>query len=294
VESARKRPATVREVWRLGNSLFGKEDLCCNQGMGNPQFDAKYLTYFGLGLPCYEDHYLDGRVTEPELLEVLRLFEERISRRVPVQYVSGEAFYQGYYFYVDENVLVPRTMIGPHYDKILAQVDWANEHVLDLCTGSGCVGITVALKRPTAQVDLVDLSDKALAVAERNIKKFGLQKRVRTIKSDLFKNVKGGPYSLIISNPPYVDTGEYMALAKEYHNEPRMALDAGPEGLDFVIPILEQAPRYLTTTGLLVVECGDSNEPRLARRYPRTPFTWWREKQNRYSAVFSLKNGYPL
>jgi ribosomal protein L3 glutamine methyltransferase len=291
--SAKKSPVSVRELVRLGNSLFAREDLCFTQGMGNPLFESKYLTYFGLRLPYYEELHLDARVTEPETVEVLRLFEERIVRRVPAQYVSNEAFYMGWYFYVNENVLTPRTMIGEHYEKILAGVDWSNERVLDLCTGSGCIGITVAMKRPTAQVDLVDISDKALAVANKNIEKFNLKKRVRAFKSDLFKNVKG-PYSLIITNPPYVDTEEYLGLPKEYLNEPRMALDAGPEGLDCVVPILEQAPSRLTPTGSLVVECGSPNDARLMKRFPNTPFTWWKDSKSGLAAVFSLKNGYSL
>src|SRR5205085_6513550 len=100
------------------------------------------------------------------------------------------------------------------------------------------LGITLALMRPDLHVDLVDISDGAIKVARKNIERFGLGDRVRAYKSDLFSKVEG-PYALIVSNPPYLDEKEWSGLPLEYHREPRLALVAGPEGLDFVLPILE-------------------------------------------------------
>jgi ribosomal protein L3 glutamine methyltransferase len=290
---ARRTPVTVRDLVRLGNSLLTRAEVVCVQSMGSPLWDAKYLTYFGLGLPYYEAQHLDARVCEPELLEVLRLFEERIARRIAAQYVTHEAFFVNRYFYVDENVLVPRSPIGYLLDKIVPEVDWTERRALDLCCGSGAIGITLALQNPSIEVDLTDVSEAALKVARKNVERFGLAYRVRVLKSDLFDKVEG-PYSLIVTNPPYVPTDEYDSCAPEYHHEPRMALDAGPDGLDCVVPILERAPRYLTPTGTLVVEVGAQNEDKLVRRYPEAAFKWWRIENRREVGVFSLKNGYRL
>lgn len=273
--------------------MFSKAGLECQNSMGTPAFDAKYLTYFGLGLPYYEEFFLDAALTDPETEVVVSLFEERVSRRVTAQYITHEAFYCGASFYVDENVLTPRSLMADYFDALLAEVDWENDRVLDLCTGSGCIGITLALKRPTLRVDLVDLSPQALDVARTNVARFGLKDRVRCIRSNLFSKVEG-PYSLIVSNPPYVALAEYAALAPEYKNEPRLALTSGEDGLTCVMQILEQAPRFLTPHGTLMVEVGYPAEKLLVARYPKLPMHWWRKIPDGPSGAFSLKNGYPL
>jgi ribosomal protein L3 glutamine methyltransferase len=277
---------------RLGTSLFSKAGLDCQNSMGTAAGDAGYLTYFGLGLPYFDEGFLDALVTEPEAREVLGLFEQRIMRRVTAQYITHEALYFGRSFYVDENVLTPRSLMADSFDIVLQEMAWENDRALDLCTGSGCIGITLALKRPSLHVDLVDVSPEALAVARVNVARYGLEGRVRCIQSDLFSKVEG-PYSLIVSNPPYVTKAEYDALAREFKNEPRLALVAGDDGLTLVKPILEQAPRFLTPHGTLMVEVGFLAEKLLSERYPKLPFQWWRRTPGGPSGAFCLKNGYP-
>jgi ribosomal protein L3 glutamine methyltransferase len=289
---SRKFPQTARDLIRVGTSLLAKAGLDFQSGMQSPSGDAAYLTYFGLGLPYFDPFFLDGAVTEPETRTVLSLFEQRISRRVNVQYITREAFYFGNSFYVDENVLTPRSLMADSFDALLQNVVWDNERVLDVCTGSGCVGITIALKRPTLQVDLVDISPKALDVARINIARYGLGNRVRCIQSDLFAKVDG-KYSLIVSNPPYVSEAEYAGLAPEFKNEPKLALTADDEGLHFAVAILKEAPRFLTPNGSLMVEVGYPAERLLSERYPKLPFQWWRRTPDGPSGAFFLKNGYP-
>jgi ribosomal protein L3 glutamine methyltransferase len=255
--------------------------------------DAKYLTHFGLGLPYDEEPFADAVITEPETLAVLSLFEQRISRRVTAQYVTHEALYFGLSFYVDENVLTPRSLMADSFDAVLKGAAWENERALDLCTGSGCIGITLAMRRPTLRVDLVDVSPKALDVARINVKRYGLQGRVRCIQSDLFKNVEG-PYSLIVSNPPYLTNAEYVPLTPEFKNEPRLALTAGDDGLDLVTPILKEAPRFLTPRGTLMVEVGFAAAELLMSTHPEIPFRWWRRAPDAPTGAFVLTNGYPI
>ncbi|HEX7668847.1 MAG TPA: 50S ribosomal protein L3 N(5)-glutamine methyltransferase, partial [Polyangiaceae bacterium] len=293
VASSRRGTTTLRDLIRLGTSLFSKAGLDCQNSIGSAAADARYLAYFGLGLPYYEESFVDAKITEPEVLEVLSLFEQRISRRVTAPYITHEALYFGNSFYVDENVLTPRSLMADAFDALLRETTWQNERALDLCTGSGCIGITLALKRPGLRVDLVDVSPKALQVARINVKRYRLEDRVRVIQSDLFTRVEG-PYSLIVSNPPYVANAEYDALAPEFKNEPRLALTAGDDGMDLVIPILRDAPRFLTPQGTLMVEVGFPAERLLSSRYPNVPFSWWRRAPDAPSGAFVLKNGYPV
>jgi ribosomal protein L3 glutamine methyltransferase len=145
--------------------------------------------------------------------------------------------------------------------------------VLDLCTGSGCLAILAAHAFPNALVDAVDLSPDALQVAQRNVADYHLQERVNLIQSDLFAQLSGRKYDIIISNPPYVDAESVAALPAEYLHEPELALGSGADGLDAPREILRQAADHLTEHGILIVEIGH-NRDALEAAYPELPFTW--------------------
>ncbi len=189
--------------------------------------------------------------------------------------MTHEAWFAGLPFYVDERVIIPRSpiaeLINKHFEPWLEPENVMS--VLDLCTGSGCIAIACALALPHARIDAVDLSTDALSVAQKNVEKYDLVDRVRLIESDLFQSIPAEKYDLIISNPPYVSESEWQELPAEYHHEPRLALEAGKEGLDVVSRMLNQAAQHLTENGVLIVEVGNSAMA-LEKAFPDLPFLW--------------------
>jgi ribosomal protein L3 glutamine methyltransferase len=225
--------------------------------------------------PDLPEDYLDSVLTVAEREQVIKLIEARIETRKPAAYLTHEAWFAGLSFYVDERVLVPRSPIA----ELIADrfVPWVVPQqvgaVLDLCTGSGCIGIACAYAFPEARVDAVDISTDALAVAQRNVEHHGLEQRVRLLQSDLFEGLEGERYDVIVSNPPYVSDEEIQALPQEFRHEPALGLAAGADGMDVVARILRGAADHLSVSGILIVEVGYS-QPALVARYPEVPFLW--------------------
>jgi len=211
-------------------------------------------------------------LTVPEQRKVESLIEQRVRTRKPLAYLIREAWLGDHRFYVDERVLVPRSFIAELLRERMSP--WVSRPVhraLDLCTGSGCLAVLLALTFPRAKVDATDISSAALAVARRNVKTYGLGRRVRLMKADLFP--EPAPYDLIVANPPYVGATAMHKLPREYRREPRIALAGGADGLAFVRRILDQAGQYLNPAGWLVVEVGHARR-RVERAFPRLPFIW--------------------
>lgn len=275
----REGNVTVQEIAAFGAKMMKKEKLH-HHFYGNSErslsLNALYLTFHALQLP-YEfqnEKYLSQKITENDAFEIIRLFEKRISRRIPVEYITNEAYYLGRKFYVNENVLVPRSLMNTRFDDFLNSLRGKEDpRVLDLCTGSGCIGITLALLAPNIKVDLVDISSKALEVAQINVNNFSLNDRVKCIQSDLFSNVQD-KYDLIITNPPYVNEFEYMHQPIEVKNEPEIALRAGDDGLDIVNKIVSQSKEYLKSDGVLIAEVGYAAAKQIKKKYPKVKFKW--------------------
>jgi ribosomal protein L3 glutamine methyltransferase len=267
---------TLGDFVRWGVSRFSAANLYFGHGTDNVLDEAFYLVRKALYLPHDIPPYMmQSRLLPNERAEVLALLQRRIDTRLPAPYLTNEAWFAGLSFYVDERVLIPRSpiaeLIEAHYEP------WVDSsqvtRILDLCTGGGCIAIASALAFPFAQVDATDLSADALAVAHQNVERHQVGDQVKLHQGDLFADLGGQRYDVIVSNPPYVDAEDMAALPEEYRHEPEQALASGEDGLDITRRILAQAGDYLNPSGVLIVEVGNSAAA-LVESYPQVPFTW--------------------
>lgn len=266
---------TIRDFLRYATTRFSGAGIFFGHGTDNPWDEAVHLVMRSLGLPLENNTvFLDARLTSDEKTLLLERLNRRVDERVPVPYLVQEGWFMGLPFYVDERVLIPRSPIGELLQNELQPWlgDREPERILDLCTGSGCIGIGAATVFEDAQVDLSDLSDEALAVASINIERFELQDRVRAIRADVFDGLDGS-YDVILTNPPYVDAVDMGSMPEEYRREPALALAAGDDGLSIAHRILSRARSMLNPGGLLICEVGNS-WPALVEAYPQLPFIW--------------------
>ena len=268
---------TVRDWLRWAMSRFNEAGLYFGHGCDNAYDEAAWLILHTLHLPLDRlEPFLDARLTHSERLALLNILQQRITRRLPAAYLTGEAWLGEFRFYVDERVIVPRSYFAELLEEGLSP--WVQQpssinSALDLCTGSGCLAILMAHTFPGALIDAVDLSADALAVAARNVSEYGLQDHLTLIESNLFEKLADRRYDLILSNPPYVTDQSMAELPPEYRHEPPLALAAGSDGMDIVRRILSSAKNHLTDDGLLMVEVGH-NADLVETAYPDVPFTW--------------------
>ncbi|WP_028602246.1 50S ribosomal protein L3 N(5)-glutamine methyltransferase [Ottowia thiooxydans] len=234
-------------------------------GTDNAHDEAAWLVLHALGLPLDSDLHdaqVGGLIVSPEhQAQAALLLQKRISTRQPLAYLTHQAWLQGVPFYVDERTIVPRSLIA----EVIADgnVDpWLTENtrrVLDLCTGNGSLAVLAAMAWPEVTVDAVDISTDALAVARINVDQHGLSERIRLIESDGFAQCQG-VYDLVLCNPPYVNRASMEALPAEFQAEPSLALAGGSDGMDFIRAMLAAAPRFLSESGVLVLEIGHERE----------------------------------
>lgn len=269
--------STVRDWLRWAVSRFNEAGLFFGHGTDNAYDEAVWLILHTLHLPHDRlEPFLDARLTHTERLAVLNILEQRIVRRLPAAYLTGEAWLGDFRFHVDERVIVPRSFFAELLHE--GMTPWvpdahAIHDALDLCTGSGCLAILMAHAFPNAAIDGVDISADALEVARRNVADYGLDERIRLVQSDLLAGVADRRYDLIICNPPYVTAESMAALPAEYRHEPTLALGAGDDGLDIVRRLLACAADHLTEHGLLFIEVGH-NADIMEAAFPELPVTW--------------------
>lgn len=266
---------TLRDLIRWGVSQFHANELFFGHGTDNAWDEARLLVLGGLHLPWdTPDAWLECRLETDELETVRALMWRRIGERIPAAYLLGEAWFCGQPYQVDERVLVPRSPIAELIEhRFSAWLPTAPARVLDLCTGSGCIGIACAYAFPEAEVVLSDLSFDALEVANHNIERHQMEARVYTVQGDGFEGLPGQRFDLIVSNPPYVDAEDFADMPAEFHHEPEMGLACGEDGLDLVRRMLAEAADHLTERGLLVVEVGNS-QMHVEALYPEVAFEW--------------------
>jgi ribosomal protein L3 glutamine methyltransferase len=268
---------TIRDWIRYAVSQFEASDVFYGHGTDNAYDEAVWLIMSALHLPMDTlNNFLDARITTDERVKLANFIEQRITKHTPTAYLLKEAWLQGLKFYVDERVLIPRSFIAELLaDSLSSWIEFPEmvESAADICTGSGCLGILLASVFPNAEIDVIDISQDAIDVANINIANYSLQEQVTAIKSDMFTALKGKKYDLIISNPPYVDAPSMAVLPHEYQNEPQLALGSGDAGLDHTHTILREAANHLNDDGILIVEIGHNREA-LEAAYPNIIFNW--------------------
>jgi ribosomal protein L3 glutamine methyltransferase len=275
---------TLLDFVRYAVSRFGEAGLVFAHGTTDPVAEAAFLVCETLHLhPDQFEMFATAGITASEASAILEVIARRVSTRKPAAYLVNKIYMRGLPFYVDERVIVPRSFIGElldsHFggdnDEAGSLIDNPQDvqNVLDLCTGSGCLAILASRKFQSAQIDAVDISKDALAVAARNVGDYGLGGRVTLHRGDLFEPLGATRYDLIISNPPYVDAAGMADLPRECRAEPKLAFDGGADGLAVVRRILKEAGQHLTPEGGLLCEIGRGRAA-LEAAFPETPLLW--------------------
>lgn len=269
---------SVRDYVRWSTSTMVEHGVYFGHGTDNAWDESLYLVQAALHWPQPLDaQMLDSRLLIPERNRIVDWVLKRVEQRMPLPYITGSAWFAGLPFTIDRRAIIPRSPIAELIEQDFQP--WYQgeqlESVLDLCAGSGCIGIACAMYMPAIEVDLVDLSAPALALAQENIVRHSLQDRVTAIESDLFAALapEGRRYNIIVSNPPYVDSSDLASMPAEYRHEPALALGSGSDGLELSRKILREAGNYLNDDGLLVLEVGNS-AVQLEQQYPEIAFTW--------------------
>ena len=270
---------TLVELITAQSARLKQAGVSFGHGTTNAFDEAAWLVLWALGIGFDE---FEAKAQRPagddDLKKAEAIVTKRIETRLPAAYLTREAWLQNVPFYVDERVIVPRSFIA----ELLADGEgsgildaWLSDQthrVLDLCAGNGSLAVIAALAYPDVTVDATDISDDALAVAQINVDKHKLGKRIAVLKSDLLADVRG-PYDLIVCNPPYVNSASMQALPPEYRAEPTLALDGGPDGMDLVRTILRDAPGKMTPNAVLVLEIGNGRR-HFEQAFPRLEVAW--------------------
>lgn len=267
-------PRTVAELLDWGEARLSAARVVCGHGTATYRDEAAALVYHVMGLDHADPGAYRHPVTAAQFRRVADLLTQRIERRVPVAYLLGEAWFAGLPFYVDPRVLIPRSpfaeLIAARFSPWLQLRD--GMRVLDIGTGSGCIAVATALAIPGCTVVATDLAWPALEVARRNVLRHGVEQRVLLVQADLLRGIRGR-FDLIISNPPYVSDAELSDVPPEFGQEPRGALAGGPDGLELVRRILQDAPDCLEEHGWLALEVGGGAQA-LEQAYPGVAFVW--------------------
>lgn len=274
-QEAEQSLETVADFIRFAATQFHQSDLYFGHGTDNAWDEAVAIVLQMLDLPQdYPQGMLTAKILADEKKHLVHAIFERVENRKPLAYITNKAYFAGLEFYIDERVLVPRSPIAELIENdFYPWLEADNPRILDLCCGSGCIGLAIAAYIEDAEVVLSDISEDAITVADINNERLGLYPKAQTAISDLFESLTDEKFDLIVSNPPYVDLEDLSDMPAEYQHEPEIGLGSGEDGLDITRRILEQAADHLTEQGCLIVEVGNS-WPALEKAFPEVPFSW--------------------
>lgn len=265
--------ATVAALIERLCQRFEGAHLVFGHGFASAWDEAVALVLTVAGLP--DDRSVLAQSLAPDLVSRIEaLADRRVDERVPLAYLTGHSRFAGHDFVIEPGVVVPRSPLGELIvNRFAPWLQAAPRRIVDLCCGSGCIGIAAALAFADAHLDLLDVDPAALALARRNVALHGLEERAVVHRSNLFDDLPDGRWDLILSNPPYVNAVDMASLPPEYRHEPPLGLAGGEDGLDLVLRMLDGLDERLSSDGLFVCEVGAS-APELLRRRPRLPFVW--------------------
>jgi ribosomal protein L3 glutamine methyltransferase len=281
---------TVRDWFRFAISEFNRNNLFFGHGTDNANDEAAYLILHTLQLPLEQlTPFLDAKLLPHERADLATILQRRIDARLPAPYLTHQAWLQGYEFYVDERVIIPRSYLAEIL--VSTEKEWLTtqpQRILDLCTGNGSLAIIAASLFDSASVDAAELSMDAMVVAAQNVAEYNLGNRVTVVQSDLLSGLTGQQYDLILCNPPYVNQMSMDSLPAEYHHEPELALAGGDDGMDLVALILEQWEQYATPNGQLLLEIGNEQanfEARFADQLANWHYQWLPVSETGYGVL---------
>lgn len=281
-------PANFENYLQAAEAFFAEADIYFGHGTDNAWDEAVMLGLDTLGLDWSAGReVLQQQLSAQQAERFIDLCTRRVQDRTPAAYLIGKAWFAGLEFTINDDVLVPRSPLAELImNGFSPWLSTAPDRILDLCTGSGCIGIASGYAFPEAKIDLSDISPAAIQVAEHNVLKHNMADRVHCFTGDGFTALGDNRYDLILCNPPYVDAEDLAAMPEEYKAEPEIGLGSGSDGLDFTRQLLREAPQYLNDGGLLIGEVGNSCEA-LDAAYPDVPFMWV-ELENGGHGVFII------
>jgi len=268
-------PTSLSQAIETAEAALIEAQVYFGHGTDNAWDEAVFLVLGACGMPLdTQKDALQKALTNEQLLRVQDWLGRRIQQRLPLPYLLGETWFADIPFKVSQDVIIPRSpmaeLIVRHFSPF---VKTSPKTALDLCCGSGCIGIAMALHMDIPHVDMVDIDPAALLLSQHNIDKHDLGDQVRVFDSNLFSGVPAQHYDLIVSNPPYVDAKDYDDMPVEFSHEPKLALVSGDDGLDLTAAMLAKAADWLSEQGLIVIEVGNS-EVALQNALPEVPFMW--------------------
>ena len=242
---------TIRETIRKGMIILK------NNNITEPNIKARLIMQYVLNKP--REYLLVYDKSILMLRQEVNYFKaiKKLCQGIPIQHITHRQEFMKMTFYVDENVLIPRQDTETLVEEVIKiSKKIGAKKILDLCTGSGAIAVSLAKYIEKSQITAVDISKKALNVAKMNAKNNEVENKITFVESDLFNNIKKEKYDIIVSNPPYIKKEVLKSLDKEVQKEPKLALDGGYDGLDFYRKIINKAEEYLKFNGYLCFEIG--------------------------------------